>query len=552
MKMLVKGAIAMTLAFTGPAHADVLVDNVNGYTIDENGELDQFVALWIDDDGKIKQVFDRGEDLPKRTDFRFDGQGQTLLPGLIDSHAHVIEIGLAEMTLDLSQTESLDQALGEIEKFARENPSRPWILGTGWNHEKWGLGRFPTAAELDAIVADRPIWLERVDAHAIWANSVALSRAGISSTTKNPEGGRIERLPGTQTPSGILVDKAMALGTGAIPAPRPAELDLALAKAQELLLSYGITAVADMGTSLEEWMTFRRAGDLDSLRMRVMVYAQDPDLFETIGGVGERPWLYNDRLRLTGVKLFLDGAMGSRGAWLSEPYADDPGNRGIPAISPTRLRNLISRAALGNYPVAAHAIGDAANAEVISAIEELSESFPGDRRWRIEHVQILDPADIDRLGKSEIIASMQPLHQTSDRLMAERRLEPARLDGAYAWRSIIDAGGLIAFGSDAPVENPDPWAGIAAAISRTDDRGEPAGGWYPAQSVSLVEALQSFTANAAFAGFADGRFGRLVPGERADFVLIDRDPFTSSIQELRNTRVLQTWLDGTVAWQKAE
>lgn len=204
----------------------------------------------------------------------------------------------------------------------------------------------------------------------------------------------------------------------------------------------------------------------------------------------------------------------------------------------------MSRAAMDNFQTAVHAIGDAANAEVLGAIEELSESYKGDRRWRIEHAQIVDPADIARLGQHGVIASMQPLHQTSDRLMAEARLGPDRLAGAYPWRSVLKAGGRLAFGSDAPVEPADPWAGMAAAISRTDAKGEPFGGWFPQEAVSREQALAGFTADAAFAGFAEGRFGRLVPGERADFLFVDRDPLFASPEALRGTKVLQVWIGG--------
>ena len=245
-----------------------------------------------------------------------------------------------------------------------------------------------------------------------------------------------------------------------------------------------------------------------------------------------------------GIKLFLDGALGSRGAVLKAPYHDDAGAKGLPLLTPAQLRNLMSRASMDNFQSAVHAIGDAANAEVLAAIEELSESYKGDRRWRIEHAQIIDPADLSRLGKHGIIASMQPLHQTSDRLMAEARLGPDRLDGAYPWRSVMTVGGRLAFGSDAPVEPADPFAGIAAAISRTDASGEPFGGWFPQETVSRETALAGFTSDAAFAGFAEGRFGRLVPGERADFLLVDRDPLLASPDEIRSTQVIQVWIGG--------
>jgi predicted amidohydrolase YtcJ len=275
-----------------------------------------------------------------------------------------------------------------------------------------------------------------------------------------------------------------------------------------------------------------------------MAYADGFETLETVAGPEPSVWLYDDRLRMGGIKLYLDGALGSRGAVLKAPYHDDPGAKGLPLLSPTQLRNLMSRAAMDNFQTAVHAIGDAANAEVLAAIEELSESYKGDRRWRIEHAQIVDPADLPRLGQHGVIASMQPLHQTSDRLMAEARLGPDRLDGAYPWRSVMKVGGKLAFGSDAPVEPADPWAGMAAAISRTDAAGEPFGGWFPQETVSREAALAGFTSDAAFAGFAEGRFGRLAPGERADFLLVDRDPLLASPDEIRQTKVIEVWIGG--------
>lgn len=545
-------AIALVLTIPAAAQADVLVDNVDGITIDENGKLDRFTGLWIDDDGRIKQVLAKADARPLRTEFRFDGEGRTVVPGMIDSHVHLIGLGLSEMTLDLGQTRSLAEAQQAIRQFAQDNPSRPWIIGRGWNQELWGLGRFPTAAELDTVVADRPVWLVRVDGHAAWANTLAMKQAQIGSATKDPVGGRIERLPGSRAPSGVFVDGARALIEGIVPAPRPAERDLALEKAQTRLLGLGITAVADMGTTIEDWLTYRRAGDRGQLRVRIMSYSDNPDTMEMIGGGGERSWLYGDHLRLNGLKIYLDGALGSRGAWLKQAYADDPGNTGLPFLTPAQLRNRLSRAALGGYQTAVHAIGDAANAELLSAIEELADSFPGDRRWRIEHVQHLDPADIPRLGHNGIIASMQPVHQTSDRLMTEKRLDEARIAGAYAWHSILAAGGRLAFGSDTPVESPDPFAALAAAVSRQDAEGQPPGGWHSEEAVSIVEALNAFTAGGAYAGFAEGRFGRLVPGERADFLVLDRDPLKVSASELRKTQVLQTWIDGVPVYRKPE
>ena len=299
-----------------------------------------------------------------------------------------------------------------------------------------------------------------------------------------------------------------------------------------------------MGTTIEDWQTYRRAGDEGRLNLRIMAYAGGPEAMDLIAGARPTPWLYDDRLRLGGVKLYLDGALGSRGAWLKQPYADDPGNTGLPLMTQAQLRNVMVRAAIGNFQVAIHAIGDAANAEALAAIDEVAGSYGGDRRWRIEHAQIVDPVDIPGFGKHGIIASMQPVHQTSDRSMAEARLGPDRLGGAYAWRSLAAAGAPLAFGSDAPVEAPDPFAGLAAAITRTDAAGEPFGGWQPGERVSREAALAAYTSGAAYAGFAEGRFGRLVTGQRADFLIVDRDPLLASPADVRATRVLETWVGG--------
>ncbi|QFT77036.1 amidohydrolase [Erythrobacter sp. THAF29] len=543
IRTAILAAAALAAFASSPALADTLVDNVDGITVNEEGEVVRFTGLVFDDDGKVVQILERGERRPK-VEYGIDGEGRVMLPGMIDAHVHVMGIGFGALLLDLSDTNSLEEALAKIKAFADENPGRPWILGRGWNQEKWGLGRFPTAEELDSVVADRPVWLSRVDGHASWANSLAMQVAGVTAANSDPSGGRIIRKAGSREPAGVFVDAAEALVNAVVPAPRPEDRDAALIKAQEILLENGITAVADMGTSIEDWQTFRRAGDAGRLNIRIMSYATDADTMDLIAGPGPTPWLYDDKLRMGGIKLYLDGALGSRGATLKKPYEDEPQTTGLPLLTPAQLRNIMSRAAMDNFQVATHAIGDAANSDVLRAIEELSETYQGDRRWRIEHAQIVDPADLAKFGQHGVIASMQPLHQTSDRLMAESRLGPDRLDGAYAWRSVLQVGGKLAFGSDAPVEPADAFAGLAVAISRTDADGQPFGGWMPDETVSREAALKAFTADAAFAGFADGHFGRLVPGERADFILVDRDPMLASPSEIRETRVLQVWVGG--------
>jgi predicted amidohydrolase YtcJ len=458
-----------------------------------------------------------------------------------------MSLGMNALQLDLSDTRSLAEAQAKIRAYAAANPHPRWIVGRGWNQEQWGLGRFPTAAELDAAVKDRPVFLGRVDGHAGWANSVAMKEAGITGATPSPSGGKIEKAGGQ--PTGIFVDAASELIEKAIPDTLPRVREQAFARAQEIMLSNGLTTAADMGTSPEDWLVMRRAGDDYRLRVRILSYAGGIEAMMAIGGTKPSPWLYGDRLKLVGVKLYSDGALGSRGAWLKQPYKDKPGERGLGFLSDTELMNLMSRAAMDNFQVAVHAIGDAANRQLLDAIDELSNTYKGDRRWRIEHAQIVDPADLPRFGRHGTIASMQPVHQASDWRMAEARMGMERLGGSYAWKSMLANGAPLAFGSDFPVELPNPFHGLAVAVSRQDAEGRPPGGWMPEQRLSLEQALHAFTIGAAYAGFAEDRIGSLEKGRYADFVLIDRDIFAgATAQQIRETKVIETWVGGARAW----
>ncbi|MET0377135.1 MAG: amidohydrolase [Rhizorhabdus sp.] len=533
--------------FSSPALADGLIDNANGYSFDPKGHLVRFNGLLIDDQGKVAKLLDRNDKRPEKLDYRLDARGRTVIPGLIDAHGHVMGLGEAALSLDLSATRSLAEAQALLRKYATDRPTPLWIRGGGWNQERWNLGRFPTAADIDAITPGRPVVLDRVDGHALLANSAAMAAAGVSAKTKNPPGGLIERDP-KGNPTGVFIDAAQALITSAVPAMLPRDRDAALAKAQEILLGYGITATADMGTSGEDWQVMRRAGDAGKLRVRIISYAGGIPTLLAVAGTGPTPWLYDGKLRMIGVKLYDDGALGSRGAWLKAPYADAPKQTGLQFLDDAKLRNLMSRAAMDGFQTAVHAIGDAANAQVLGAIEELAETYKGDRRWRIEHAQVVDPTDLSRFGKHGIIASMQPVHQTSDRTMAEARLGPGRLGGAYAWKAMLDNKVPLVFGSDYPVESPNPFPALAAAISRQDATGQPPGGWQSQQIVSLPEAFRAFTATAAFASFAEDRIGTLTPGRMADFLILDRDIFTAAPSDIRAARPVETWIGGKRVW----
>jgi predicted amidohydrolase YtcJ len=527
------------LAFPAPAMADTLIDNANGIQIDKAGHIEHFTGLLIGDDGKVVKLLAQSEARPAGAT-RIDAGGKTMLPGLIDAHGHIMSLGFGALQLDLTGTTSVADLQQRLKAYAAAYPNARWIQGRGWNQELWSEKRFPTAADLDAVVSDRPVWLGRIDGHAAVANSAAMKAAGVTSATAAPAGGRIE--------NGLFVDAARDLMDKAVPPPSSADLDQAFAKAQEILLSYGVTATAVMGTPIDNWNTMVRAGDGGRLHMRVINYAEGLEPLRTI--TKPTPWLYGDRLRMAGVKLYDDGALGSRGAWLKQPYSDMPGTRGLQFHSDAELFDLVDRATAAGFQVATHAIGDAANAQVITTYEQLGKKYPGERRWRIEHVQIIDPVDIPRIAKAGIIASMQPTHQTSDRLMAEKRLGPDRLAGAYAWNSILKTGAHLAFGSDYPVESPNPFPGIAAAISRQDPEGQPPSGWRPEERVSLETALAGFTREAAYAEFAEDRIGALGPGKWADFIIIDRDPAKVDAQALARTQVLETWVAGKKLWAK--
>ena len=543
-RLLALAALLAALLAAAPASADTLISNVNGIQVGADGKIQRFRALTIADDGKVGLVIEDSEVVRLANITRtVDGGERTLLPGLIDAHGHVMGLGMGALRLDLTGTASLSELQQRLRDYAAANPQARWIVGRGWNQELWPVKSFPTAADIDRIVSDRPVVLTRVDGHALVANSAAMKAAGVTGATSAPAGGRME--------NGLFVDNAMGLVEAKVPAPTPTENDAALIKAQEILLGYGLTAVADMGTEADGWAAMNRAGEAGRLNVRIMSYASALPALEAIGLSGPTDWSFGDNLRMGGVKLYADGALGSRGAWLKHAYADKPDTVGLRFLTDSQLLDQASKVAAMGFQPAIHAIGDAANAQVIGTYEELAKAHAGDRRWRIEHVQVVDPADIPRIAKAGIIASMQPTHQTSDRLMAEKRLDPPRLEGAYAWQTLLESGVRLAFGSDFPIESPNPFPGLAAAVSRQDPQGQPPGGWRPKERVSFGTALAGFTRDAAYAGFAEDRIGSLEPGKWADFILIDRDPTRIDPQSLAATQVLETWVGGKRAWARA-
>ncbi len=536
----------LALAFALPAEAaKTLIVNANGYTLDGNGTLKRFQMLLVGDDGKVLAALPRGATEPKLAagDYKLDARGRTLVPGLIDAHGHVMDLGIGLRQLNLAPAISLADAQSRIAAHAKANGTSTWLLGRGWNQVSWGLNAFPKATDLDAVVPTRPVWLERVDGNAGWANTAAMKAAGITRASKDPPGGRIVR-DASGNPTGVFTDAAKALVEKVVPPLSAGEMEKSFEAALDHMAKLGLTSVHDMGVSPGAWSLYRTFGDEGRLTVRITGYADGMPAMEAISPLRPTPWLYQDRLRLQGIKLFADGALGSQGAWLLAPYADEPTSRGLQYLDDARMKNLFSRANFLGYQVAVHAIGDAANRQALDSFAEIRPTYGDGFRNRIEHAQVIDVADIPRFAELKIIASVQPTHATSDKAMAEDRVGAQRLEGAYAWSALRKAGAHLALGSDFPVEPANPFYGLHAAVTRQDREGQPPGGWRPDQAMTFRQAFAGFTVDAAHAGLMESKVGSLETGRWADFILLDRDPFTISPMELHQVVVEETWLAG--------
>ncbi|QNA90521.1 amidohydrolase [Massilia sp. Dwa41.01b] len=534
------------------SHADTVVVNANGYTLNAKGDLVQFAALAFDDQGKITAVGSAAEVRARAPNARqVDLQGKTVLPGLIDAHGHVFGLGQMLTQLDLSQTTSLQAALTSIGEYARAHPNHAWLRGRGWNQENWKLGRFPTAADLDPVVADKPVWFERVDGHAGWANSRALAAAGITDKTPDPAGGKIMRDANGKA-TGVLVDAAQELVTKVLPPQTEEEGRLALDTALGALAKVGVTSTHDAGLGVFEDRLYRAYADQGKLTARIygMIGGTQKD-FDELAKNGPLKTYGKDMYALRAVKLYSDGALGSRGAALIKPYSDEPHSHGLLFYKTAEMDAMMKKAMARGYQVNVHAIGDAGNHQILDIYQkELAATKSAAQRHRIEHAQVVTQDDIKRFRALGIIPSMQPTHATSDKNMAETRVGPERIKGAYAWRSFLHQGSRIACGSDFPVESPNPFFGIHAAVTRQDASGQPIAGWYPNQAMSLKEAFRCFTLDAAYAGHAEDSLGSLEAGKWADFIVVDQDLFKVSTYDIYKTQVLQTWVGGKAVYQK--
>ncbi|MFY9332348.1 MAG: amidohydrolase [Porticoccaceae bacterium] len=528
----------------------IVIENIQGYSFDNNRELFQFSSLAIKD-GKVLATGDDqlAQNYPNAE--KINGQGKALLPGLIDAHGHVSDLGYSLLSVDIRGLASAQESAEFVANYAAQHPTLTWIKGRGWNQVLWPDQAFPTAAILDSQISDRPVWLERIDGHGGWANSAALRLAGIDKDTVAPEGGEIIR-DAEGNPSGVLIDNASSLITSIIPKPNDADITLALDTASKHLLSLGVTSTHDAGVSALEHPLYRQIADRGEMQVRIygMISSSNANLAQTLAAGHSSD--DKDMYSLRSIKIYTDGALGSRGAALIEPYSDRPDHSGLMLTSGEELRSLFEQSIQADFQIAVHAIGDMGNRVALDEFEHAYATVGGRHlRNRVEHAQVVAISDIQRFKSLDVIPSMQPTHATSDMNMAEERIGAERLKGAYAWRTFLNQGSRVVSGSDYPIELANPFDGIHAAVTRQDKGNLPEGGWIPEQAMTVEEALRSFTIDAAWAAHQEDRLGGLTPGKWADFIVLDQDIFQGDASDLWKTRVEQTWLAGKLVYTRA-
>jgi predicted amidohydrolase YtcJ len=556
-----------------PISADTLYVNARIYTIDSDNSVAEAMAVKGD---RIVALGSRSQ-LEERVRWKqtVDLEGRPVFPGFIDAHAHIMSLGIARLTVDLVGMRSESETLDQVRARVHEVKAGTWIRGYGWDQNDWPSKRFPHHTMLDRVAPENPVYLIRIDGHAAWVNRAALEQAGITRETPDPEGGRIIRDASGQ-PTGVLIDDAKYLVFNVMPPPSAEERREALEIVIRECLKYGITGVHDMGVDLQEIALYKALADEGTLGIRIYGAisgrGETWDHFRTAGPLIN----YADhRLTVRALKLYVDGALGSRGAALIDPYEDDPDNRGITVTTEQDLQQTIREALQAGFQVCTHAIGDRGNNIALNAYEQcLAEHPRSDTRFRVEHAQILLPDDIPRFKKLGVIPSMQPTHCTSDMYWAESRIGPQRIRGAYAWRSLRETGVILAGGSDFPVEHPNPLYGIYAAVTRQDHHGIPrtagdvrrgfqlseagivdesvfSGGWYVDQRLTREEAVRMFTSWAAWASFEEQIKGSLEAGKLADFVVLSSDIMEIPPNEILRTEVEKTVVGGREVYTKA-
>jgi predicted amidohydrolase YtcJ len=550
MILVLYSCTAALLATGEPPPPDVIYTNANIYTVDPNRPRAEALAIA---GNRIVAVGSSAEVLKLRQpDTRIrDLGGKTVLPGLIDAHGHIGGLGIYGLgRLDLSRTASFDDVLSAVAERVKSARKGEWILGGRWDHESWPGRRLPTHHKLSELSPDNPVWLTRVDGHAGLANAAAMRHAGVTRETKSPSGGEIVRDEHGE-PTGLFIDNAEEIIARHIDQPAHGA-GAAILKAQEMCLSVGLTGVHDAGVTPGEVELYRELAAGGRLKLRI--YAMIAGRY-AIDYFTRNPPLIDERLTVRACKLYADGALGSRGAWLLEAYADRPvgpdgqSYTGLCVTQPEFLRQVAEHALQHGYQVCTHAIGDRANRTTLDAYALALSRHPRENhRFRIEHAQLLHEEDIPRFAKMGVIPSMQPTHCTSDMRWVEDRVGPQRARGAYAWAGLLRSGARIAAGSDFPVESHNPFLGLYAAITRQNEKGEPPAGWRSEQRMTREEALRAFTLDAARAAFEEELKGSLTAGKLADFVVIDRDVMTCEPREILQTRVLMTVIGGEAVY----
>ena len=529
--------------------ADLIVTNARIYTVDPARPVVEAMAVR---GGRVQFVGSAVEAQALRgaSTQLLDAGGRTVIPGMTDAHAHFLGLGELLRDVDLVGTRSYDEVIARVVERARTTPAGTWIVGRGWDQNDWGNTAFPTHEALTRAVPNHPVYLARVDGHAGLANAAAMQAAGVTSASQDPSGGRVER-DASGAPTGVFVDNAEALVTQAIPRMTRDETRAALKAAAAEMNRWGITGIHDAGApraTIDLYEELARAGEL-TVRTYAMI-GDDSSAIAHYFARGPQSALHDGRLWIRAVKLYGDGALGSRGAALLDPYADDPHNTGLLVSDPEHIRRVAERGLRAGFQINVHAIGDRGNRVVLDAFEAALRAVPrADHRFRVEHAQILHSDDIPRFARLDVIPSMQAVHQTSDMYWAGNRLGTTRLLGAYAWRSLLDTGVPVPNGSDFPVELVNPLLSFHSAVSRQDAENWPAAGWYPEQRMTREEALKSITIWPAFAGFQEDVLGSLEPGKYADFVVLDRDVMRVPAELLVDTQVRSTWVGGRKVYE---
>ncbi|GAC1654669.1 MAG: amidohydrolase [Vulcanimicrobiaceae bacterium] len=535
------------IAFGKDAPADLIVTGATIHSVDEKQPAPEAFAVrngrFVHVGTKIGAMAFRGANTKV-----LNLTGATVLPGIIDAHLHLTSVGLALHEVDLVRVTTLEELIRRTVAFAKRSKDR-WIQGEGWDQNLWEGKAFPTHDALSAATPDRPVALDRIDGHALFVNAKAMQLAGVTKATADPAGGKILR-DANGDPTGVFIDNAMALIYRVIPDPSHDQLVRAAKAAIAECHRWGVTGIAEANTSGADLEVFHEMGRNGTLELRNYTRLGDnADLIASHMKRGQINGAYNGRLWVRGIKLFADGALGSRGAAMLEPYSDDPKNTGLLRTTQAHIQDVAQRALRAAFQVSTHAIGDRGNRMVLDAYEAALKNTPRtDHRFRIEHAQVISRQDIPRFAKLGLIASMQTTHQISDMPWAQNRVGPERIKGAYAWRSLLDTGVIIANGTDAPVEAVNTLRTFHSAISRQNEANQPPGGWYPEQRMSREEALKSMTIWAAKANFQEGVIGSITAGKYADFVVMDRDWMTAAPEAIMQTKILTTYFEGRAVY----